>query len=106
MAERSIILNGFSKAFAMTGLRVGYTIAPPDVTAAMLKIHQYSMLCAPITAQIGALEALKNGEDEIENVRAEYNEKGEIIGIEIHRAKELIVPEILKFIESVKSLKV
>jgi aminotransferase len=72
MQERTIILNGFSKAFAMTGLRVGYAIAPSEILDAMLKIHQYCMLCAPISAQIGAIEALKNGEDELEEMRSEY----------------------------------
>jgi len=72
MEDRTIILNGFSKGFAMTGLRIGFAIAPDDILEGMLKIHQYSMLCAPITAQIGALEALKNGEDELERMRAEY----------------------------------
>ena len=72
MEDRTIVLNGFSKAFAMTGLRIGYTIAPPDIHEAMLKIHQYCMLCAPITAQIGALEALRNCEKELEEMREEY----------------------------------
>ncbi len=72
MEDRCIVMNGFSKAFAMTGLRVGYVIAPPDITSAMLKIHQYSMLCAPIVSQIGALEALKNAEDDLERMKAKY----------------------------------
>lgn len=60
MRERTITLNGFSKAYAMTGLRIGYALAPNDVIEAMVNIHQYTMLCAPITAQVGALEALEN----------------------------------------------
>ncbi len=56
MEDRVVVFNGFSKAFAMTGMRVGYVIAPPDIFAGMLKIHQYCMLCAPITGQIGAIE--------------------------------------------------
>ena len=72
MEDRTIILNGFSKAFAMTGFRVGYVIAPDDLVEAMLKIHQYCMLCAPITAQIGAIEALRGCEEELERIRAEY----------------------------------
>jgi len=72
MEERTVVLNGFSKAFAMTGLRIGYAIAPADILEGMLKIHQYCMLCAPVTAQIGAIEALKNGENELEEMRAEY----------------------------------
>ena len=72
MEDRTVILNGFSKSFAMTGLRVGYAIAPDDIFESMLKIHQYCMLCAPVTAQIGAIEALRNGDDELEEMRAEY----------------------------------
>ncbi len=72
MEDRTIVLNGFSKAFAMTGLRLGFAIAPPDLLDAMLKIHQYSMLCAPISAQLGALEALKNTEEELEEMRNKY----------------------------------
>ncbi len=72
MEDRTVILNGFSKAFAMTGLRIGYAIAPPDIAEAMLKIHQYCMLCAPITSQIGALEALRGCEEELDRIRAEY----------------------------------
>lgn len=71
MEERTVVFNGFSKAFAMTGFRVGYIIAPPDIFTGMLKIHQYSMLCAPITGQIGAIEALKSLE-EVDRMRAEY----------------------------------
>ncbi|RLI71899.1 pyridoxal phosphate-dependent aminotransferase [Archaeoglobales archaeon] len=93
MAERSIVLNGFSKAFAMTGLRVGYTIAPSDITAAMLKIHQYSMLCAPITAQIGALEALKNEEDEMENIRAEYLRRRNFFVKRLKKVLEIDMPD-------------
>ncbi len=72
MLERTVILNGFSKAYSMTGLRVGYAIAPEDILNAMLKIHQYCMLCAPVLAQIGAIEALRNGEDDLDEMRAEY----------------------------------
>ncbi|MCX8171986.1 MAG: aminotransferase class I/II-fold pyridoxal phosphate-dependent enzyme, partial [Archaeoglobaceae archaeon] len=71
MEDRVITINGFSKAFSMTGLRIGYAIAPEDILNGMLKIHQYCMLCAPITAQIGAIEALKCL-DEVDKARAEY----------------------------------
>ncbi|MCS7130844.1 MAG: aminotransferase class I/II-fold pyridoxal phosphate-dependent enzyme, partial [Archaeoglobaceae archaeon] len=71
MEDRVITINGFSKAFSMTGMRVGYVIAPDDILAGILKIHQYCMLCAPITAQIGAIEALKCLE-EVEKAKAEY----------------------------------
>lgn len=72
MEDRCIVMNGFSKAFAMTGLRIGYVIAPEDIVSAMLKIHQYSMLCAPIISQIGALEALRNAKDDLEKMKAKY----------------------------------
>ncbi len=72
MEDKVVVLNGFSKSFAMTGLRVGYAIAPNEIFEAMLKIHQYCMLCAPVTAQIGAIEALRNGEADLERMRAEY----------------------------------
>lgn len=72
MRERTILLHGFSKAFAMTGFRLGYSCAPPILTEAMMKIHQYSMLCAPITSQAAAVEALRNGASEVEKMRREY----------------------------------
>ncbi|SMC50161.1 aminotransferase class I/II-fold pyridoxal phosphate-dependent enzyme [Sporomusa malonica] len=73
MRDRTILLNGFSKAYAMTGWRIGYALSNPDFIAAMNKIHQYTMLCAPITAQLGALEALRHGKDKMEKMVAEYN---------------------------------
>ena len=63
MRERTIFLHGFSKAFAMTGFRIGYACGPADLIEAMMKVHQYSMLCAPILSQEAALEALRRGED-------------------------------------------
>ncbi|WP_435195415.1 pyridoxal phosphate-dependent aminotransferase [Natronomonas sp. EA1] len=67
MRERTVVFNGFSKAYAMTGLRLGYSLAPPEITAAMNRIHQYTMLSAPTTAQYAALEALEScGEDVVE----------------------------------------
>ncbi len=72
MKERTILLHGFSKAFAMTGFRLGYSCAPPALTEAMMKIHQYSMLCAPIMSQNAAIEALKNGAGEVEKMRRAY----------------------------------
>lgn len=72
MRERTILLHGFSKAFAMTGFRLGYSCAPSILTEAMMKIHQYSMLCAPIMSQAAAIEALKNGAPEAESMRREY----------------------------------
>ena len=72
MKSRSILLHGFSKAYAMTGFRLGYSCAPPEITEAMMKIHQYSMLCAPITSQVAAIEALENGSKAVEKMRLEY----------------------------------
>ncbi len=72
MRERTVLLHGFSKAFAMTGFRLGYVCAPPDLTEAMMKIHQYAMLCAPITSQVAAIEALENGRGPVEEMRRSY----------------------------------
>ena len=72
MQERTIFLHGFSKAFAMTGFRIGYACGPADIIGAMMKIHQYSMLCASITSQEAALEALRNGRTEMEKMRESY----------------------------------
>lgn len=72
MRERTILLHGFSKAYAMTGLRLGYACAPREVIEAMMRIHQYSMLCAPITSQVAAIEALENGEAAVEQMRQSY----------------------------------
>ncbi len=73
MKERTIVFNGFSKAYAMTGWRIGYALGAPEIIAAMTKIHQYTMLCAPITAQIAAVEALKNGEKQMKKMVKEYD---------------------------------
>ena len=79
MRERTIFLHGFSKAFAMTGFRIGYACGPADLIDAMMKIHQYSMLCASITAQEAAEEALRNGRTEMSRMRREYMERRNII---------------------------
>ncbi len=79
MPERTIFLHGFSKAFAMTGFRIGYACGPADLVDAMMKIHQYSMLCASITAQEAALEALKHGRREMERMRDSYHERRDLI---------------------------
>lgn len=77
MRERTILLHGFSKAFAMTGFRLGYSCAPAPLTEAMMKIHQYSMLCAPITSQAAALEALENPAtmEIVESMRQDYKRR-------------------------------
>ncbi len=72
MRERTILMHGFSKAFAMTGFRLGYACSPPELTEAMMKVHQYSMLCAPITSQIAAIEALEHGAGPMEQMRKAY----------------------------------
>lgn len=77
--ERTILLNGFSKAYAMTGWRIGYACCAPDVLDAMMKIHQYIMMCAPITAQMAALEALKNGSSDTRDMLREYDRRRRVI---------------------------
>ncbi|MCL2301092.1 MAG: aminotransferase class I/II-fold pyridoxal phosphate-dependent enzyme, partial [Firmicutes bacterium] len=73
MAEKTIVLNGFSKAFAMTGWRLGYACGPAELIAAMTKIHQYIIMCAPTTAQYGGLEALRGGAAGVHAMRKEYD---------------------------------
>lgn len=75
MKERTILINGFSKSFAMTGWRIGYTAAPQDISAAMLKIHQYTLMCAPVMGQMAAVEALKNGTAEVRRMVEEYEQR-------------------------------
>ena len=75
MRERTIIASGFSKTYAMTGWRLGYTLAPAEVTKQMLKIHQYAIMCAPTTSQYAAVEAMRNGDADVDMMRAEYNRR-------------------------------
>ncbi len=75
MKERCVLLHGFSKAFAMTGFRLGYACAPAPIIDAMMKIHQYSMLCAPITSQVAAVEALQNGAKAVDEMRNAYHQR-------------------------------
>jgi aminotransferase len=79
MRDRTILLNGFSKAFAMTGWRLGYACGSSGVIEAMMKIHQYTMLCAPITAQMGAIEALRSGQQDVLDMVKEYNRRRRVI---------------------------
>lgn len=79
MKERTIFLHGFSKAFAMTGWRLGYAAGPHEIIDAMMKIHQYAMLCAPIMSQEAALEALRRGRGEMEKMREAYRERRDFI---------------------------
>ncbi|WP_335870365.1 aminotransferase [Bacillus sp. 2205SS5-2] len=75
MRERTILINGFSKGFAMTGWRLGFVCAPPFLTQAMLKIHQYSMMCAPTSAQFGAIAALSEGMREVAEMKKSYRQR-------------------------------
>jgi len=86
MKERTVLLHGFSKAFAMTGYRIAFACGPPELIAAMMKIHQYSMLCASIIAQEAALEALKNGQNAMENMRREYEQRRNVIVKRLNQA--------------------
>lgn len=80
MKDRVILIRGFSKAFAMTGWRIGYAAANPDLIEAMLKVHQYTMMCAPIMGQMAALEALKeNNNQDVEDMLAEYDRRRRVI---------------------------
>ncbi|SDI81450.1 aminotransferase [Natribacillus halophilus] len=72
MHDRTVLISGFSKAFAMTGWRLGFVCAPADIAQAMLKIHQYALMCAPTQAQHGALEALRNGREAVEKMTNSY----------------------------------
>lgn len=75
MRERTILISGFSKGFAMTGWRLGFVCAPESLTQAMLKIHQYAIMCAPTMAQFAALEGLKNGQEDVEEMRKSYRRR-------------------------------
>lgn len=79
MRERCIVVSGFSKTYAMTGWRLGYCAGPSPVITQINKLHQYGIMCAPTTAQYGAIEALKNGDEDIEMMRAEYDSRRRLI---------------------------
>jgi len=79
MRERTIFLHGFSKAFAMTGFRVAYACGPSELIDAMMKIHQYSMLCAPILSQEAAVEALARGGDGVQSMREQYHRRRDLV---------------------------
>ncbi|MGL5764835.1 MAG: aminotransferase class I/II-fold pyridoxal phosphate-dependent enzyme [Sarcina sp.] len=77
--DQTIIVNGFSKAYAMTGWRLGYAVGHPILIDAMKKIHQYGIMCSPTTAQYAAIEALKNGDDSVKEMAREYNRRRRVI---------------------------
>lgn len=79
MRDRTILLGGFSKAYAMTGWRLGYVAAPPVITAAIRKIHQYAIMSAPTASQHAALAAVRNAEDDVQRMRAEYDRRRQVI---------------------------
>ncbi len=75
MLERTILINGFSKAYAMTGWRLGYACGPKEIIAQMIKIHQFAIMCAPTTSQYAAIEALKNGDEDVKEMKEAYNQR-------------------------------
>ncbi|MBQ8408848.1 MAG: aminotransferase class I/II-fold pyridoxal phosphate-dependent enzyme [Clostridia bacterium] len=79
MRERTVLINGFSKAYSMTGWRMGYACAPAPIIAQMTKIHQYAIMSAPTTSQYAAVEAMKNGDDDIADMVAEYDMRRRLI---------------------------
>lgn len=94
MRERTIIASGFSKAYAMTGWRLGYICAPAAWTKQMTKLHQYAIMCAPTVSQFAAIEALKNGDDDIAEMCAEYNRRRVFIAEGLERiGLPVMIPE-------------
>ena len=86
MKERTILINGFSKAYAMTGWRLGYACGPRVIMDQMLKIHQFAIMCAPTTSQYAAVEALKNGDEDVQEMREAYNQRRRYL---MHAFKEM-----------------
>ena len=89
MQERTILINGFSKAYAMTGWRLGYACGPANIIEQMLKIHQFAIMCAPTTSQYAAVDALKNGDDDVREMREAYNQRRRYL---MHAFKEMGLP--------------
>lgn len=86
MKERTIVINGFSKSYAMTGWRLGYACGPEAIIEQMLKIHQFAIMCAPTTSQYAAVDALKNGDEDVAQMRDAYNQRRRYL---IHAFKEM-----------------
>lgn len=86
MKERTVLINGFSKSYAMTGWRLGYALAPAAIMEQMLKIHQFAIMCAPTTSQYAAVEALRNGDDDVAMMRESYNQRRRFL---MHEFKEM-----------------
>ena len=89
MRERTILINGFSKAFAMTGWRLGYACGPHSIIVQMTKIHQFAIMCAPTTSQYAAVEALKNGDEDVAKMREAYNQRRRYL---MHAFSEMGLP--------------
>ena len=89
MKERTIVINGFSKSYAMTGWRLGYACGPQNIIEQMIKIHQFAIMCAPTTSQFAAVEALKNGDKDVANMRETYNQRRRFL---MYKFEELGIP--------------
>ena len=89
MRERTLLVSGFSKAYAMTGWRLGYLAAPGTMIHEIFKIHQYGIMCAPTTAQFGAIEAMQNGDGDVEEMVAEYDRRRKYL---VHKLRDLGLP--------------
>ena len=85
MKERTILINGFSKSYAMTGWRLGYAAGPAAIIAQMLKIHQFAIMCAPTTSQYAAVEALRSGDQDVEMMRDAYDKRRRFLVHELRR---------------------
>lgn len=89
MKERTVLINGFSKAYAMTGWRLGYACGPEEIITQMTKIHQFAIMCAPTTSQYAAVEALRNGDDDVAKMRESYDQRRRFL---MHSFKEMGLP--------------
>lgn len=89
MRERTILINGFSKAYAMTGWRLGYACGPKEILQQMIKIHQFAIMCAPTTSQYAAVEALRNGDEDVAEMKKAYNQRRRYL---LHAFREMELP--------------
>ncbi|MCQ2542785.1 MAG: aminotransferase class I/II-fold pyridoxal phosphate-dependent enzyme [Lachnospiraceae bacterium] len=89
MRERTIVINGFSKAYAMTGWRLGYALGPAEIIKQMTKLHQFAIMCAPTTSQYAAVEAIKNGDEDVAEMREAYNQRRRYL---MHEFEEMGLP--------------
>ena len=89
MRERTIVINGFSKAYAMTGWRLGYAMGPEEIITQMTKIHQFAIMCAPTTSQYAAVDALKNGDEDVKKMRTSYDQRRKFL---MNAFKEMGLP--------------